>query len=513
MALMGLEPTEEGGSAAPLQQPPPLPPEGTPAPSTAAQPPSTGTPADSSPPSPGDGVLPAATGAAQSTMLNARLAPQDLDAERSVLGGVLLTNDALNDVLDVVQADDFYREPHRRVFGAMLELANRNEPIDVITLADELRKEGRLDQVGGPAYLAGLDAFVPATANLSRYAKIVRDKALARRLIETAHGIAREGYEQKGAVDDLLDSAEQQIFDVTEKKAQTAFTALKDTVQRVFQNLEKLYEQKSEVTGLPTGIEGFDRLTAGLQKGDLVIIGGRPSMGKTSLVLNMASHVAIESKRPVAIFSLEMSADSLTSRLFSSEARVDGQRLRTGRLLDQDWDKLARAADRLHRAPLFIDDSAGLSALEMRAKCRRLKSKQKDLALVVVDYLQLMRGRAGADNREQEISDISRGLKALARELDVPVIALSQLNRGLERREDKRPQMADLRESGAIEQDADLIAFIFRDEVYNRESAEKGVAEIIIAKQRNGPTGIVKVAFLKDYTRFENLAEEEGYQE
>jgi len=449
--------------------------------------------------------------AALSTTLNARLAPQDLEAERSVLGGVLLTNEGLYDVLEIVKTDDFYREPHRKIFTAMQELAQRSEPIDVITLADELRKRGDLESAGGSPYLAGLDAFVPATANLSRYAKIVRDKALARRLIEAAHQIARDGYEQKGDVDELLDGAEARIFDVTEKKAQNGFTQLKDSVNRVFSNLEQLYERQTEITGVASGFTEFDKMTAGLQKGDLIIVGGRPSMGKTSVVMNMAGHIAIEVRRPVAVFSLEMNADSLTTRLFASEARVDGQRLRTGKLLDTDWPKLSRAADRLYKAPLYVDDTAGMTALEMRAKCRRLKAKVGDLALVVVDYLQLMKGRPGIDSREQEISDISRGLKALARELECPVIALSQLNRSLEKREDKRPMMSDLRESGAIEQDADLICFIYRDEVYNPESPDKGIAEIIIGKQRNGPTGTVRVAFLRDYTRFENLAPEQSY--
>ncbi len=456
-------------------------------------------------------VSPQVQSAALSTTLNHRLAPQDLEAERSVLGGILLTNDALADVMEHLKVDDFYREPHRKVFNAMMELSTRNDPIDLITLADELRKRGELEEVGGTPFLAGLDSYVPATANLTRYAKIVRDKALARRLISAAHEIAREGYEQKGDVDELLDGAEARIFEVTEKKASTAFTPLATSVKRVFANLEELYDKATDITGVATGFTAFDTMTAGLQKGDLIIVGGRPSMGKTSVVMNMAGHIAIELKRPVAVFSLEMSADSLTTRLFASEARVDGQRLRTGRLLDSDWPKLARAADKLFKAPMFIDDSAGLTALEMRAKCRRLKAKTGDLALVVVDYLQLMKGKPGTDSREQEISDISRGLKALARELECPVIALSQLNRSLERREDKRPQMSDLRESGAIEQDADLICFIYRDEVYNKESPDKGIAEIIIGKQRNGPTGVVRVAFQRDYTRFENLAEEQSY--
>lgn len=449
--------------------------------------------------------------AAAATVINARLAPQNLEAERSVLGGILLTNEAFFDVQEIVKAEDFYRDPHRRIFAAMVELANRSEPIDLITLGEQLRRTQELEEVGGLAYLASLDAAVPASANLSRYARIVRDKALTRRVIEAAHTIAREGYEQKGDVEEFLDGVEQRVFDITEMKATNAFHSLKDSVTRVFKNLEQLFERQNDITGVATGFKNLDTMTSGLQKGDLIIVAARPSMGKTSLVMNIAAHVAIELRRPVAVFSLEMGADSLTTRLLASEARVDSQRLRNGRLLEADWPKLARAADRLHRAPMFIDDTAGVGALEVRAKCRRLKAREKDLALVVIDYLQLMKGKPGTNSREQEISEISRGLKALARELEVPVIALSQLNRSLERREDKRPMMSDLRESGAIEQDADIIAFIYRDEYYNKESPDEGIAEVIIGKQRNGPTGTARVAFLKDYTRFENLADEDAY--
>lgn len=445
-----------------------------------------------------------------STTLNPRLAPQDLDAERSILGGILLTNDAYPDVAEVLKADDFYREAHRKIYGAMESLSHRTEPIDLITLADELRRSGELESVGGSAYLAMLDANVPATSNLVNYARIVRDKALARRLIEAAHGIARAGYDQKGDVEELLDRAEQEIFDVTQRNESKSFTTLSESVRRVFSNLEQLYERQTDITGLPTGFDRLDKMTAGLQKGDLIIIAARPSMGKTSLVMNIAAHAAIHEKKVVAVFSLEMGADQLTTRLFSAEARVDGQRLRTGRLLDSDWPKLAKAADRLYKAPIYIDDTAGITALDMRAKCRRLAAKHGGIGLIIIDYLQLMRGR-GNESREQEISEISRGLKMLGKELEVPVIALSQLNRSLERREDKRPQMSDLRESGAIEQDADVIGFVYRDEVYNKDSPDAGVAELIIGKQRNGPTGTVRVAFLKDFTRFENLVEDREF--
>lgn len=448
--------------------------------------------------------------AALSTSLNPRLAPQDIASERSVLGGVLLTNAAMNEVLELITEDDFYREPHRLIFRAMTNLNERREPIDVITLSNELLRSGDLEAAGGPTYLASLDTYVPAIANIERYAVIVRDKAMARRVIEASHGIAREGYDQRLPTDELLDYAEQKIFEVTERKSSTSFVHLKESVKSVFTHLEQLHSRQSDITGVATGFKEFDKMTAGLQRGDLVIVAARPSMGKTSLTMNMAGHVALNLQQPVAVFSLEMSVDQLTTRLFASEARVDSQRLRIGKFDERDWPKLAQAADRMYRAPMYIDDTAGLSAMEMRAKCRRLASRAGGLSLIVVDYLQLMKGRPGVNSREQEISEISRSLKALARELQCPVIALSQLNRSLERREDKRPQLSDLRESGAIEQDADVITFIYRDEVYNKDSEAGSTAEIIIGKQRNGPTGMVRLAFLKDYTRFENLAPEDA---
>lgn len=449
--------------------------------------------------------------AALSTSLNPRLAPQDVEAERSVLGGVLLTNDALFDVLEMVRPEDFYREAHRKIFTAMQELSMRNEPIDIITLGDELRKKGELEAVGGPAYISSLDASVPATANLGRYAKIVSDKARARRMIEAAHAIAREGYEQQGDTADYLDSSQAAIMAAANVETKSDLKPAPPAVKRVFAAMEAAYEKQSEVTGISSGFEFLDRMTAGWQREDLIVVAGRPSMGKTSIVMNMAAHVAIEKALPVAVFSLEMSEDLLYQRLFSSEARVLLARIRNGLLDDTDWPKLARAADRIHRSTLFVDDSAALSVMEIRAKARRLKVKHGDLGLVVIDYLQLMRGAGNEGSREQEISTISRGLKALAKELHVPVIALSQLNRSLERREDKRPQLSDLRESGAIEQDADVIAFIYRDEVYNKETTQKGKAEIILGKARNGATGTVCVGFQREYTRFYGLDERESY--
>lgn len=444
------------------------------------------------------------------TPINPKIAPQDIDAERSVLGGIMLTNDAIYDVIELLgDGAAFYREPHRKVFAAMLDLVSRNEPIDLITVSDELRNKGELEDAGGRAYVASLDSAVPLAANLMRYAKIVKDKYIARRLIEAGSAIARDGYEQASDIDEMIDGAEQKIFAVTDTKASSLFVPLSVSVKRVFAALEARFDKQSDVTGIASGFIDLDKMTAGFQRQDLIIIAGRPSSGKSSIVMNIAAHIAIELKLPVAVFSLEMCADSLTTRLFSSDARIDGNRMRTGKMDDSDWPKLARSADKMFRAPMFIDESSAASVMEMRAKCRRLKAKHGNLGMVVIDYMQLMRGRAGADNREQEVSEISRGLKAMAKELDVPVIALSQLNRGLERREDKRPMLSDLRESGAIEQDADVIAFVYRDEVYNPTTTkDAGIAEIIIGKQRTGATGTVRLAFQKEFTRFDNLANE-----
>jgi replicative DNA helicase len=433
-----------------------------------------------------------------------------LEAERSTLGGILLDNDGLFDVLEILRGEEFYRETHRKIFAAMLELSIRQEPIDLITLGDELRKRGDLEAVGGPAYIASLDASVPATANLERYARIVRDKALARRVIEAGHRIAREGYDGILPVEELLDSAQSEVLAIGQARPASELTPIGPTLIDEYNRIEVLSEKQSDLTGLSTGYADLDRITAGLQSKDLIIIAGRPSMGKTALVMNIVERAAVVDKVPVAVFSLEMGKGQLAVRMLSSEARVDGQRLRTGRLVDSDWPRLAEAADRIVAAPIHLDETGGLTIHEMRAKCMRLKARIKKLGLVVVDYLQLMRGglgRGGGEgNREQEIAEISRGLKNLAKDLDVPVIALSQLNRSLERREDKRPQLSDLRESGSLEQDADLICFIYRDEVYRADSIDKGIAEILVAKQRNGPTGVVRVAFLRDFSRFENLA-------
>jgi replicative DNA helicase len=436
-----------------------------------------------------------------------RLPPQNLDAEQSILGGILLDNESLNSVLERLEDKDFYSESHRKIFAAIVDLSERNEPSDLITLSNILKDKKQLDSVGGMTYLASLVDNVPSAANIAYYAEIVKKKAILRRLIGTATEILTKSYNTGADVDEVLDEAEQAIFEISENKIRPAFYEIRSIIKDSFKTIEKLYERKELITGVPTGFEKIDDLTSGLQKSDLIIIAGRPSMGKTAFALNIAQHAALETRIPVAIFSLEMSKEQLALRLLSATAKVDSQRLRKGFLGETDWPKLTTAAGRLSEALIFIDDTPAITSLEMKAKARRLKA-EAGLGLIILDYLQLMRGGTSRDSREQEISEISRSLKALAKELNVPVIALSQLNRKVEDRTNRRPHMADLRESGAIEQDADVIAFIYRDEVYNKseDNPEKGLAEIIIGKQRNGPTGTAKLAFLEKYTCFENLA-------
>jgi len=443
-----------------------------------------------------------------------KIPPQNLEAESSVLGGILLENDAINLVLELLRHDDFYRESHRKIFRAMIELSDRNEPIDLITLSEFLKSRNDLEAIGGTAYLASLADFVPTAANISYYARIVREKSILRSLISTATDIATRGYEDQGNVEEFLDNAEKVIFDISEKKVKASFVAVGDMIKDTLKTVEKLYERKEMVTGVPTGYDDLDRLTAGLQPADLIVVAGRPSMGKTAFSLNIATNAAFAGTG-VAVFSLEMAKEQLVLRMLCSEARVDNSKIRSGYLGERDFPKLANAAGRLHEAPIYIDDTPAISILELRAKARRLvRDRTKRVGLIVVDYLQLMRGMGTANNREQEISEISRSLKALAKELHVPVIAISQLNRRVEDRGDKRPMMSDLRESGAIEQDADVIMFIYRDEVYNPKSDNKGIAEVIVAKQRNGPIDTVELTFLSEFTRFENYtAREDDYYE
>jgi replicative DNA helicase len=434
-----------------------------------------------------------------------RLPPQNLEAEQCVLGSILLQQGALVKILELVEPSDFYREAHKIIFTAMVDLFEKNEPQDIITVSNILKNQNKLDEVGGPAYLANLTDIVPVAANIIFYAKIIRSKAILRRLIQTSTEIAARCYEEQEDIDSLVDDAEQTIFEISHSKSNQDFQALNKIIPETFKKVEKLAEKKELITGVPSGYEDLDRMTAGLQSSDLIIIAGRPSMGKTALAMNIVQNAAIFNKIPVAVFSLEMSKEQLGMRMLCSVSRVDSQNLRTGFIKDPDWPKLARATGILSEAPIFIDDTPALSVLEMRAKARRLKAEHK-VGLVVVDYLQLMRGRSGVERREQEISEISRSLKAMAKELDLPVIALSQLNRSLESRTDKRPQLSDLRESGAIEQDADVICFLYRDAVYNKseDNPKRHIAEVIIGKQRNGPTGSVELTFIDKFTTFES---------
>jgi len=446
-----------------------------------------------------------------------KLPPQNIEAEQMVLGAILIENDSINKVIEVLSPDDFYKDTHRRIFKAMLDMFESGDAIDLVTLSDALRGRTGLEAVGGASYLATLVSLVPTAANIKFHARIVREKAVLRKLIHSATDIITQSYEDSRTsvdIDELLDRAEKSIFEIAQGKIKESFVSMKNIVGHSFAIVERLYEKKEMVTGLATGFVDLDERTSGFQQSDLIIIAGRPSMGKTAFCLNIAAYAAIEKGKSVAIFSLEMSKEQLVLRMLGSESRVDAHKLRTGHLSERDWTPLSNAAGRLAEAPIFIDDSAAISVLEMRAKARRLKADQ-GLDLVIVDYLQLMRGRGNEGSREQEISNISRSLKALAKELQVPVVALSQLNRAVETRpgKDKKPLLADLRESGAIEQDADVILFIYRDEVYNKCTCpfdgeclcgQRGKAEVIIGKQRNGPIGIVDLTFVNRYTRFEN---------
>jgi replicative DNA helicase len=435
-----------------------------------------------------------------------KLPPQHIEAEQSILGGILIENEAINRVTEILDADDFYREAHRKIFNALIDLSERDEPADLITLTNELRKINQLDSIGGASYIASLIDSVPTAANIQYYAKIVKEKAILRKLIQTSTEIITQSYEDRGDVEGFLDEAERSIFEISERRVRPSFFPVREIVKESFATIEKLFKKKELVTGVPSGFKELDRMTAGFQPSDLVIIAGRPSMGKTAFCLDVAEYAAIDNKIPVAIFSLEMSKEQLVIRMLCSQAHVEGTRLRTGYLNESDWPKLTIAAGNLSEAPIYIDDTAALSVLEMRAKARRLKADH-GLGMVIVDYLQLMKGRSRVESRQQEISEISRSLKALAKELTIPVIAVSQLSRKTEERTGNRPQLSDLRESGAIEQDADLILFIYRDEVYNRdpENPNRGKAEVIIGKQRNGPIGKIDLAFLDKFTTFKDL--------
>jgi len=438
-----------------------------------------------------------------------KIPPQNIEAEQSVLGGILLEPEALSRILEILQEDDFYREGHRKIFSAMVALYQKGTPVDLITLTESLLTRQNLEGIGGASYLTSLADAIPSAVNIDVYARIVREKAILRRLINITTEIASKSYQFSGEVEDILDQAEKSIFEITAAKITPHIYPLSEVIKDSFQTIEALYERKERISGVPTGFTKLDQMTSGFQPSDLIIIAGRPSMGKTAFALDIARNAATLAEIPAVIFSLEMSRQQLAIRMLCSEARVDSYKLRSGFIGERDWPRLTNAAGILSEAPIYIDDSPALSVLQMRAKARRLKS-EKGLGLAVVDYLQLMSGRGGSDRREQEISEISRSLKALAKELNIPVVALSQLNRKVEDRTDRRPFMADLRESGAIEQDADVILFIYRDEMYDENSKQKGTAEIIIGKQRNGPVGKITLAFIDQYTRFENLAGADG---
>lgn len=429
-----------------------------------------------------------------------------------MLGACFGSGDAFARALEIIELDDFYKTGHRKIFSAMQYLFEANQPIDILTVADRLRKNGDLDDSGGMDYLDFLEGLVPTSAAITHHSKIIREKKVLRDLIDTATEIVATSYDDSEDAEEILDKAERSIFEISEKRSKRSFFSIKEIVKSSFDSIEKLFEKPGMVTGVETGFRDLDNITSGLQPSDLVILAGRPSMGKTSFALDIARFAACKRKVPTAIFSLEMSKEQLGMRMLCAEARVSSVKLRTGFLASSDWPNLTAAAGRISEAPIFIDDSPQLATLDVRARARRLKAEHS-LGLVIVDYLQLMHGSRKIESRQLEISEISRGLKGLAKELNVPIIALSQLSRAVESRTDKRPLLSDLRESGSIEQDADVVAFIYRDEVYDPETTKKGIAEILIRKQRNGPIGEVELAFLNEFTRFENLAHHEVERE
>jgi replicative DNA helicase len=432
--------------------------------------------------------------------------PQNLEAEESVLGAMMLSPGAIGAVSEVLDGGDFYRESHAKIYRAAVALYARGEPVDAITLVDELEERGELDQVGGRTRVHELAALVPAAANAAHYARIVRETATLRGLIRTGQEIARLGWERPGEVTDLVDRAEQILFDLSQDRVTTEFSHIESLLKDSFERITQLYEAGAEVTGIPSGFRELDRLTSGFQPGNLVIVAARPSMGKSALGLCMAANLAVREGVPVGIFTLEMSKAEVTQRLMCSEAKVESQRLRTGKLAIDDWPRLTAACDKLAKAPLYVDDTGSINLMEIRSKARRLKSREPTLGLILIDYLQLMTSGVTVENRVQEVSQISRSLKVLARDLDVPIVAMSQLSRAVEQRHDKRPILSDLRESGSIEQDADLVMFIYRDEYYTEDSDQQGIAELNLAKHRNGPTDAIKLSFLKRYAKFSDLA-------
>jgi replicative DNA helicase len=436
-----------------------------------------------------------------------RVPPHDLRAEESLLGAMLLSRDAIAAATEVgLSGDDFYKPAHGHIFDAINALYARGDSVDPVTVADTLRRRELLDAIGGPAILVTLQAGTPATTTAGKYARIVEEHALLRRLIGVAGEIAENAYGLPDDVPATIDRAESLVFEVAQKRVTDSTARIGDLLDDNLNRLEALYERKESITGLPTGYDDLDEILAGLQPSNLVVVGARPAMGKTSFALGLATHAALTSDRPVLVFSLEMSQLEVSQRILCAEARVDSTRVRTGRLTEADWGKLSHAVGRLAEAPIFIDDNANITVMDIRAKARRLRSKLGDLGLVVIDYVQLMTGRSSAESRQVEVSEISRSLKILARELDTPVVALAQLNRSLEQRADKRPMLSDLRESGSLEQDSDVVLFLYRDEVYNNESNDRGTAEVIVSKHRNGPVGKIRLAWLDHYTKFANMA-------
>ena len=434
-----------------------------------------------------------------------KVPPQNIEAEMAVLGSMLLDEDAISVASERLESSFFYKYSHQKIFEAILDLYNVNKAVDLITLTDMLKKNGALDEIGGASFLTSLANAVPTSANINHYVSIVKQKSILRTLITNATKIVSMCYESEGNIDEIVDNAEKFIFEVSDRKTQGTYLQIKEIVKDSIEAIDKLYQNKQHVTGVPSGFIDFDIKTAGLQPSDLIIIAGRPSMGKSAFALGIAEHAGVIEKIPTAVFSLEMSKEQLVQRMLCSHARVDAHKVRTGYLATSDWPRLTAAAGKLSESPIYIDDSPAISVMELRAKARRLKAHH-DIKLIILDYMQLMRGSSGMENRQQEISEISRSLKALARELSVPVVAISQLSRAVESRTDHRPQLSDLRESGAIEQDADVVVLILREEAYNPTPENQGIAEAIIAKQRNGPVGTVRLAFIKEYTRFENIA-------
>ena len=434
-----------------------------------------------------------------------KIPPNDVEAEQAVIGSMLTDKEAVSAAIEVLKPEDFYREDNRIIFEAILSLYGRSEPIDIITLKSELSSMGKFEAVGGLEYIAELPDKVPTTANVEQYIKIVEEKSVLRNLIKTANEIITLGYDQTQEVDSIIDGAEKKIFEVMQKKNQKGYTPIKDILVETFTELEQLYNQKQRITGIPTGFSDLDFRTSGLHNSDLILVAARPAMGKSAFALNIATNAAVRAKVPVAIFSLEMSKEQMTSRILCSEAMVDSNKVRTGKIDDEEWGKLAAASGELSEANIYIDDTPGISIMEIRAKCRKMKI-EKNIGLVVIDYLQLVQGSGKrGSSREQEIAEISRSLKILAKEINVPVIALSQLSRAPEQRPDHRPMLSDLRESGSIEQDADIVMFLYRDDYYNEDSEKKNITEVILAKHRAGSTGTVELLWLGNYTKFANI--------